>query len=247
MDRIILNLERLHYYTQKKFMNKKNTIYALIPARLNSKSIYHKNLKKINKRSLLEISIDEAKKVKKFYRIFVSSESEKIKKICEKKKVFFFKRNKKYSSNKARADNVIFEFIKKNKLKKNNIVVYLQPTSPFRNYKHINASLKKFEKNKKKTLISIKKINSIIFKSLILKSGHINPVLNQKLLSENRQSFPETYATNGAIYIFLVKNFLKKNTIPKKNSIPFLMNEKDSIDIDTYLDLNRARRMHKSN
>ena len=71
--------------------NKKNFIYGLIPAKLNSKSIHQKNLQKIKKKSLIEITIDQTKKTKKIDKIFVSSESDKIKKICKKKKLFFLK------------------------------------------------------------------------------------------------------------------------------------------------------------
>ena len=67
-------------------------IIALIPAKLNSKSIPYKNLIKIKKRSLIEITIDEALKSKKIDKIFLSSESLIIKKICLKKRVEFFKR-----------------------------------------------------------------------------------------------------------------------------------------------------------
>ena len=68
----------------------KRIIYALIPAKLNSKSIYQKNLKKIKNKSLLEIAIDEAKKSKFINNIYVSSESSKIENICKKKKNIIF-------------------------------------------------------------------------------------------------------------------------------------------------------------
>ena len=224
-----------------KTLNKKNFIYGLIPAKLNSRSIYQKNLQKIKKKSLIEIAIDQTKKVKKIDKIYVSSESKKVKKICEIKKVIFFKRNKLFSTFKASANSVILEFIKKKKLKKNDTIVYLQPTSPFRNFKHINACLKKFEKNNQKTLLSIKKLNFSIFKSISLKSNRINPLFDEKFLTSNRQSFPNFYIPNGAIYIFLVKNFMKKKRILHKYSIPFLMSEKDSLDIDSVSDLKKAR------
>ena len=92
---------------------KNMNIYALIPSKLNSKSIYQKNLKVINKKSLIDITIDEAKKSKFIDHIYVSSESEKINRICKKKKVKFFKRNKKFSSVNASSFQVINEFIKK--------------------------------------------------------------------------------------------------------------------------------------
>jgi len=226
-----------------KVIKKKNHIYGLIPAKLNSKSIYQKNLQKIKKKTLLEIAINHAKKVKKIDKIYVSSENRKIEKICKNKKVIFFKRNKSFSTIKALASSVILEFIKKNKLKNNDVIVYLQPTSPFRNYNHINTCLSKFKKNKNKTLVSIKKLNFSIFKSISLNSNRIHPLFDEKFLTSNRQNFPDVYIPNGAIYIFLVKNFMKNKSIPHKNSIPFLMNEKDSVDIDNISDLRLARNL----
>ena len=51
---------------------------AIIPARKNSKRIKDKNLQKINKKTLVDIAIDEAKKVKKINYVVVTSDSKKI-------------------------------------------------------------------------------------------------------------------------------------------------------------------------
>jgi len=59
-------------------MKTQNNYYALIPARSGSKSIKMKNLKTINKRSLLEIAIDNLKSIKSVNEIYVSSDSQKI-------------------------------------------------------------------------------------------------------------------------------------------------------------------------
>ena len=50
-------------------------IFCFIFARGGSKRIPKKNLKKINNKSLLEITINLAKKVNKIDKIFVSSDS----------------------------------------------------------------------------------------------------------------------------------------------------------------------------
>ena len=52
-------------------------IFCFIFARGGSKRIPKKNLKKINNKSLLEITINLAKKVNKIDKIFVSSDSKK--------------------------------------------------------------------------------------------------------------------------------------------------------------------------
>ena len=134
---------------------------------------------------------------------------------------------------------VINEFIKKKKLKKNDVIVYLQPTSPLRKASHIREAIKMFKKNNSKNLISVKKIDMNIYKSLTINSGYLKNIFNEKYSVLNRQKFPSTYVPNGAIYIFLVKNFLKN--ISHKGGIAFIMNETDSIDIDEYRDLLNAR------
>ena len=53
-------------------------IIALICARGGSKGIKNKNLLKIGKKSLLRISIEQAKKIKAIKKIFVSTDSKKI-------------------------------------------------------------------------------------------------------------------------------------------------------------------------
>ena len=216
-------------------------IIALIPAKLNSKSIPYKNLIKIKKRSLIEITIDEALKSKKIDKIFLSSESLIINKICLKKRVEFFKRNKKYSLHSALSKNVVAEFIKKNKINKETIIIYLQPTSPLRTSKHINNAINIFTK-RYLPVVSVKKIDKSIFKSVFFKKGLIESTMKRKNLSANRQSFPDLYLPNGAIYIFKVKSFLKNNDFPISGAVPYIMDAKSSIDIDQYKDLKVARK-----
>ena len=64
----------------------KNNLIAFIPARKGSKSIKNKNLKLINKKSLVEITIDQALKSKIFKKIILSSDSNKILDIGKKKR-----------------------------------------------------------------------------------------------------------------------------------------------------------------
>ena len=65
----------------------KPKITAIIPVRKNSKRLKNKNfLPFIKKKSLLELKIDQLKKVKYIDQIVVSSDSLKAKKIAIKKK-----------------------------------------------------------------------------------------------------------------------------------------------------------------
>ena len=72
------------------------SILAIIPARGGSKEIKKKNLKIINNKTLLEHTIDEAKKSKIINKIYVSSDSNEILKLAKKKIYFILKDQKIY-------------------------------------------------------------------------------------------------------------------------------------------------------
>ena len=61
----------------------------LIPARKNSKRIKNKNMVKIKKKPLIYWTINYAKKFEKDFDIVVSSDCNKVKKICNYEKFFF--------------------------------------------------------------------------------------------------------------------------------------------------------------
>ena len=68
---------------------------AYIPARLGSKRIKQKNIKKLNGKPLIAHVIENLKKLKFIEKICVSTESNKIKKIVTKYNVITLKLRKK--------------------------------------------------------------------------------------------------------------------------------------------------------
>ena len=77
----------------------------------------------------------------------MTSDCDKIAKICDKEKVFFLKRPKKISNDHASMHRVIFHTF--NKLKQNyKYIILLQPTSPLRKLNLINKSIKILDNKK---------------------------------------------------------------------------------------------------
>ena len=155
---------------------------------------------------------------------------------------------KKISSNIALADDVVKHFIKilkKKKIFNQNInIIYLQPTSPFRNHLHINKAISLYIKKNYKSLLSVCVSKKPIQKSLLIKKNKIFSFFEEKesnFHTANRQNLKKTFFPNGAIYIFKVKDFLKNNKIPIFNSIPFEMDDVSSIDIDNNFDYEVAK------
>ncbi len=211
---------------------------ALIPARKGSKSIKNKNLYKIHGRPLIYYTIEAAKKSKIFNEIFVSSDSKEILDYSLKQNVKTITRPKKYSKDNSSANDVVKHFIDKNRNFKNeDIIVYLQPTSPFRNYLDIKKSINLYNKNRHKPLVSVKQTNVCIYKTLFIKKNILRSFFGEKKLTISRQKVPTSYEVNGAIYIFKIKNFNKKQRFPIENSVPFLMKNIKNLDLDECKDL----------
>tara|TARA_B110000971_G_C19993898_1_gene493292 strand:+ start:579 stop:1301 length:723 start_codon:yes stop_codon:yes gene_type:complete len=230
-------------------MKTQNNYYALIPARSGSKSIKMKNLKTINKRSLLEIAIDNLKSIKSVNEIYVSSDSQKILRIAKEKNVFTILRPKKISNDTSTANQVIKHFLSKFKIsKKNSYLIYMQVTSPLKNYKHLSNAIKKLEKIKSDSLISCyEKDPEQIYKTFMLDNkNRISPIFSKKIATSNRQNLPRTVMPNGAFYIFKIKKKISPYPINFKNCYAYLMNENEVVDINTKKDLNLARKNFKN-
>ena len=219
-------------------MHKKEiNIVGLIPAKKNSKRLKNKNLKKLNNLSLSEIAIISAVKTKLISKTFISTDSEKLIEKAKKYKISAIKREKKLCLKNVKSDEVILNFLERIKRFynfKNLIIVYLQPTSPFRNHKHINKAINLFLKSrsKSKVLVSVVKDNFKFFKYFKEGKNFIKPYFKSNNISMNGQSFPQMYYPNGAIYIFFANEFLKKKKINYEKVLKYEMDKISSMDID---------------
>ena len=156
-------------------MNKK--IIAIIPARGNSKRLKNKNMLKLNGKPLIYHTIKAANKSKLINEVFVSTECKNIKSYAKSMNVKIIDRPK-YFLEIHSNNNVILHSI--NFLEKTNriidIIILLQVTSPFRDEKHIDESLKLFLKNKKyNSCISGCEVKSHPAKMIKLSNNEIKP------------------------------------------------------------------------
>ncbi len=222
----------------------KNIEYlAIIPARGNSKRIKNKNLIKFRKKTLIENTLDSIKDIKKIELAALSSDLKKILKIGKKyKKCITIDRPKNISNSKSTTEQAILHVLKvleKQSFKIKNIIL-LQVTSPLRLRKDIIGSIQRFEKNSLNSIFSCYKKKPFVWskKSNFLQSISYN--YEKRTISQEMENM---YFENGAIYIFNVKKFKKvKNRIIKPFDL-YLMDEMNSLDIDTKEDLKLLKKM----
>ncbi len=117
-------------------------------------------------------------------------------------------------------------------------LVYLQPTSPLRTFKHIDEAINLFRSTDSPGLISVKASSEIPFKALKIDDEKLQALFDEEKITRNRQDLEKTYYPNGAIYIFRLISFLDNGSkVPVNNCIPFIMKQEESVDIDSHFDL----------
>ncbi len=228
-------------------------ILCTICARQDSKGVKNKALKKINGKTLIEISIKQAFLSNLFDEIVVSTDSKKIQNIAIKSGAkSWFLRSKKLSNDKISKTPAIKDIFQKSEIrfkKKFDICIDLDVTSPLRKLKDIKNALKIFLKKKKtQNLFSVCEARrNPYFNMIEVKNRTIDLVKKPKNLFKvtNRQTAPQVFDMNASIYIWKRSAILKSIELFNKDTDIYIMPQSRSIDIDTDFDLKLTRLLSK--
>ena len=208
----------------------------LIPARGGSKRIKNKNLIKINNKTLVEHSINHALESSFINYVFTSSDSDKILEISKKNGSMGIKRPKKLSKKYSTSEEVILHYLNhiNKKFEMPDIIVFLQPTSPFREPNCIDKAIKRLTYINADSLFSSTKYKNHIWRK---RGNRLTPINHKNDFSIMSQDKHEQIIDNGSFYIFKTKGFLKYKTRLFGKITDYSMDEKYSIQIDELEDL----------
>mgnify|MGYP005993244983 CR=1 FL=1 len=216
-------------------MSKKN-ICILIMARLSSQRVNQKMLKKINGETLIEISLKKINNhpISKKFKCYYACGDKKLINIGKKYKNFELITRDKHSIN---TDDIKIAYNFFNRISED-YILWLNPCSPFIKQLTIENAIKFFQKSKIKSLTTVYKENTWIYNYNKL------PILKNKNLS-TKEIKPVFLATHN-FHIYNKKFFMKGYQYFKniKND-PYLyeVNNLESLDIDTYDDLNLIKKI----
>ena len=207
---------------------------VVITARGGSKGIPGKNIKHLAGKPLILYTVEAARKVFQDQQIYVSTDSREIKEVVESSGLEVpFLRPAELATDTSSSEDVlkhaITEAVQNGLLF--DVVVLLQPTSPFRNHEHIQAAIKQFEKHPGSLLLSVTEAKENPYYTLMEEDNQGFLQKSKEAVFTRRQDCPMVWNVNGAIYIFPTdkfKNLGLKNM--KKTKYP--MNKVSSIDID---------------
>lgn len=232
-------------------MYKKRKIIAVITARGGSKGLPGKNIIDLGGKPLLAYTILAGIESELIDTVVVTTDDKKIKRVAiEWGAEVPFLRPAELSNDKAHTPDAVehaVSFYEKELKKDYDVVVTLQPTSPFRNGNLIDKAIIKFlDDLTLDSLISIKRQDYPPWWMFKLNNNRLYPYFNYQdgvnVFNLERQQFPKVYRPNGAIYVTWRKYLLENNAIvnPENNGY-FVMSENDSIDIDNMSDLYSAK------
>lgn len=215
-------------------------IVAIITARGGSKGLPRKNLLDLNGKPLIAHTIDAALKSTIFSKIVVTTDDDEIKKVSLNYDAQVIDRPKELATDTASSLDVIQHAL--TVLQEDNFsnFMLLQPTSPLRNATHIQEAVAKYTGENAKSLVSVTETEHTPYKLLVESDNGIIPLFSNEYLTMPRQKLPTTYRINGAIYISNVSSFLKTKDLFQEPLTIYQMNQQESIDIDTKVDLDNC-------
>jgi len=204
----------------------------LIPARGGSKRIPRKNLVDLNGKPLLYYNISQALNITN--EVYVSTEDIEIQEFAESMGVNVIERPNRLAQDDSRSEDVVEHFLEEIDT---DLFCLIQPTVPLLSSQYILEGMELIEDYD--SVISVCEDINYYWN---VHGEPINFELGNRKRTQEHQTW---YKENGAFYITRKDNFLKSNILQNGNVGFVVMKESESIDIDTYEDLDLINKIIK--
>lgn len=226
-------------------------ILGVIPARGGSKEIKNKNLLKLGNKTLIELAIKSSNNSKLLSKLVFSSDSKKLIKEAKKFKIEIpFIRPKNLATDTASSFSVlkhVINFYEKKYKWIADIVVLLQPTTPFRTGEIIDRTIKVLVKNNNvDAAMTIRKPDYPPHWMINRKRKKLYSLIKNGNKFLSRQKTPVVFQPAGSVYAIRRKFlFSIKNLLPMGNTYGVEVTRKESINIDSHIDYLVAKILSK--
>ncbi len=227
----------------------KKRILCVIPARGGSKGIPHKNIKELAGKPLIYYSIDIARQIVDDTDICVTTDDNEI--IETVKQIGLnvpFIRPAELASDQSGTYEVLLHALQhyENQGICYDILLLLQPTSPFRLKKHIEEALSLYNEDCD-MVVSVKESPSNPYYNLFEENptGYLQIAKGEGKFTR-RQDAPKVWEYNGSIYVINIQSLKRMPLSDFSKRIKYPMDDIFSVDIDTPLDWLMAESILKS-
>lgn len=200
-------------------------INFLIPARKGSKGFKFKNRKLFNKTA--DKFPDDFELLD---NVYVSTDDEEIKKMAKLKNFNIVNRNVSLASDTASIKDVVIEFIEKESVSKDEIIVLLFLTYPERTWEDVVDILNCFLSSNKKSLQCLEPVETHPYLTVLKQKDHYVSLIEHNLY--RRQDYPEVFKTSMFFSCFYASEVEKLNDLMYNKNTYFYHLKEVTKDID---------------
>lgn len=216
---------------------------AVIPARGGSSRIPRKNLAPLGGCPLVAHTIQAALRSCELDRVFVSTQDTEIGAVSRQHGAEVIWRPQQLSTDTAATEPALIhavEVIEGRLGQRVGAVVMLQPTSPLRGTRRVDQAVRLLRDRGCDAVVSVTRDVGHYFLGDVDQQGWLQPGYDpgQRLRT---QDIPPRYRENGAIYVMTRQQIMERGCRMGGRMQALVMEQWESIDIDTLLDLELAR------
>jgi CMP-N-acetylneuraminic acid synthetase len=212
---------------------------AIIPVRGGSKGIPRKNLRRVGNDSLLERAIKFAKNSPRIDRTIVTTDDPEMHEVAAQYGVQSPSLRPAHLANDSAMATPVVEHVLQECSVTDGYLLILQVTSPFRRLGDLEDLCIAYEQSQADAIVSLvaideprpEKIKRIV-------EGRIEPYYMAEGFEGPRQALPQPYKLNGAFYMISLEAFRRERRFIPKASIPFVMPDERSHNLDSMTDWN---------
>ncbi len=211
-------------------------------ARGGSKRVPRKNVIDVNGKPLIQYTIDEVKKSEYIDNYIVSTDDEDIKLLCRELEQTYFDRSTAEDTQKS--SDGLLEVLRV--MDKPDYIVEIMCTNPLKTVEDIDGVIKKLD------IMGVDSVCSVVrvwdyhpSRVKFIEGNKMKDVYPEVLESRRQDLTPPAYIRNGSIYAMTWNHLRMNESRYDKNTVPYIMPEERTINIDEPIDLELARIMLK--
>jgi len=216
-------------------------ILGIIPARGGSKSIPHKNIKLLADKPLIAHTIETAQKCKMLNRTVVSTDDNEIAEVARKYggDVSFMRPNELAMDDTPMIPVLqhAVSFVENEENIRVDVIVLLDPTSPLRRVKDVEACINKLLSSDVDSVVTVCEVeHNPYFVMMELASDRLVPLINNDTEITRRQDAPDVHRLNAAVYAIKRDVLMNECKIITDNTMAVIMPQDLSAHIDHTID-----------
>ena len=219
-------------------MISRKTVMGITLARGGSKRVPQKNVIDVNGKPLIQYTIDEAKKSEYIDNYIVSTDDEDIKMVCRELEQTYFDRSTAEDTQKS--SDGLLEVLRV--MDKPDYIVEIMCTNPLKSVEDIDGVIKKLD------IMGVDSVCSVVrvwdyhpSRVKFIEGNKMKDVYPEVLESRRQDLTPPAYIRNGSIYAMTWEQINVKGSRYDKDTVPYIMPEERTINIDEPIDLELAR------